>query len=415
MGNAHLLGRGRSPRQLTFKEAEEPPVTPRELSFEKANEPPSIVGRFEIYYGEKVEFAMFQDGEAYEDADDKLVAALLDPTCAAIQWKSSREGLCYKFAALPALIGDGEPIESFDSTKSAEWSWFVKKESDIGPVKRAEWLENSAWGNFYHQSVRDDEEVVLAYAKRNSTALWHASSRLRSKKRVVVSAAACRDRGGKSDATRFALAGLDRDRDVLRAAGLLFERVEDASMEKDRVVVLSERSTLTDEMSSRANYLLLRIRKRQSDKPDGTFSKFSFYSPADFMTGFCQKGGHAEFADAACPCRGIHPSFEEVGSCGASDCLMEPFPNGRPKSHSVDGARACWRYALRWHLENAHRKKGVFVQLIDDGQLGEAQMFEEVIAQQVGIKIVQLDAEGPFQDTMDALEKELEQFLRVML
>merc|ERR1719326_832723 len=63
------------------------------------------------------------------------------------------------------------------------------------------------------ESIRDDEEVVLAAVTKHGEALQHASDRLRAKRNVAV--AACSSNG---DALRYCSLELCKDRDlVLRA------------------------------------------------------------------------------------------------------------------------------------------------------------------------------------------------------
>jgi len=79
-------------------------------------------------------------------------------------------------------------------------------------------------------------------------------------------------------------------------------------------------------------------------------------------------------------CTPNHPCRGTANTCRFSDS-QNYEKNGKPKD------KCCWKFAFRWHLQQAKEQKGFMIQLQEPQGLGPGQLIERIMADQVGIKV----------------------------
>ena len=179
---------------------------------------------------------------------------------------------------------------------------------------------------------------------------------------------------------KYALGGLNQDRDCWIAAGLWSEEQEKKKDSEYVIrIALSTKFSLEEKSSSSVNDFT-RLLFANPFFRDG---HFSIYSPNAFSKDTCDP----KWTNIDWPCRGTFDT-----------CHKDPHLKiGKPK------LECCWRYSFRWHLEEARRTNGFMIQIVDlDGEpglfeeslseykLGDGQQIETEMAEQVGTKIFRI-------------------------
>jgi len=106
-------------------------------------------------------------------------------------------------------------------------------------------------------------------------------------------------------------------------------------------------------------------------KNDPFLSQFKTYYP----NAWCKDSCDPEFTNIKHPCRGAE------NTCQFSRDTNVDASTGRPRASS------CWRFAFRFHQQEAKDTNGFMIQAEEHGGLGDGQKIETEMAKEAGIKI----------------------------
>ena len=230
------------------------------------------------------------------------------------------------------------------------------------------------------EELRNDLEIVMAAVEQNGLTLQCVSPQLCQNKEVVLAAIK-----SNPDARKYANANLRNQRDILIAAGMFFKENSSTqliqaqrgstptSATKKKLIVTSTRLTSEPKCHSDAiNFISM-------------FQESKYITTGNFQ--LCplpsndqnkkNQSCDPQWIDIDHPCRGTQ------GTCRFDKSLK----TGHPSDQS------CWRYALRYHLQESKSVGGFMLLLVERGvlfgpqMLGRGQQIEEDIASRVGIKI----------------------------
>ena len=228
-----------------------------------------------------------------------------------------------------------------------------------------------------HSTIRGDFDIAMAAVRGNGHLLAKLPESLRSNKQIVLTAASTHPASLK-----YALNGLNQDKDCLVAAGLWDVNYDEQKRhhmhlvlgttisptfsssnrrlidEVDsgvplRKVVLSTRFSLGQQSTRTATKFTVLLKKhkfflpsKQGEEDDDGHGGFIVYSPNAFNKGTCDP----KWTRFDWSCRG---TFD---TCRKEDALKVGIPQE---------ALCCWRYSFRYHLEQAKRSNGFMIQVLE--------------------------------------------------